>query len=289
MGCSRSSSSWSGSSSSASSWPVTCATRSGRPSRSSRPSGAWSVPALIYALVTFRTDGAAQGWAIPTATDIAFALAVLAIISTHLPSGMRTFLLTLAVVDDLIAVTIIAIFYTSDLSLLPLVGDPGASGTLRPAGAEARPLVVVAAAAGRDDLGPHARVRRARHRRRGAARLHRPGDPLAGRGRTRCRPWVGRALRAPDPTHLGRLRRARLRVLRRGRRDRRAARPERLADRPDRTRHRARPGARQAARHLGDDLAGSPLHPGQPRRGAVLARRPRARSCSPGSGSPSPC
>ncbi|WP_206063133.1 Na+/H+ antiporter NhaA [Nocardioides sp. HDW12B] len=78
------------------------------------------VPAVVYALVTFRTDGALQGWAIPTATDIAFALAVLAIISTHLPSGMRTFLLTLAVVDDLIAVTIIAVFYTSDLALLPL-------------------------------------------------------------------------------------------------------------------------------------------------------------------------
>jgi NhaA family Na+:H+ antiporter len=80
------------------------------------------VPAVIYVLVTFRTPGALEGWAIPTATDIAFALAVLAIISTHLPSGMRTFLLTLAVVDDLIAVTIIAIFYTSDLELLPLVG-----------------------------------------------------------------------------------------------------------------------------------------------------------------------
>ena len=77
--------------------------------------GGVAVPALIYVLVTFRTDGALEGWAIPTATDIAFALAVLAIISTHLPSGMRTFLLTLAVVDDLIAVTIIAIFYTSDL------------------------------------------------------------------------------------------------------------------------------------------------------------------------------
>lgn len=84
--------------------------------------GGVAVPALIYVLVTFRTDGALEGWAIPTATDIAFALAVLAIISTYLPSGMRTFLLTLAVVDDLIAVTIIAIFYTSDLKLLPLLG-----------------------------------------------------------------------------------------------------------------------------------------------------------------------
>ena len=80
-------------------------------------------PALVYVLVNLGTgDGALGGWAIPTATDIAFALAVLAIISTHLPTGLRTFLLTLAVVDDLVAVTIIAVFYTDDLHLLPLVG-----------------------------------------------------------------------------------------------------------------------------------------------------------------------
>ncbi len=80
------------------------------------------VPALIFLAVTSGVDGAARGWAIPVATDIAFALAVLAVLGSHLPTAMRTFLLTLAVVDDLIAITIIALFYTSSLSFLPLLG-----------------------------------------------------------------------------------------------------------------------------------------------------------------------
>jgi NhaA family Na+:H+ antiporter len=84
--------------------------------------GGMVVPALLYTAVNLRAgDGALAGWAIPTATDIAFALAVLAVISTHLPSGLRTFLLTLAVVDDLLAITIIAVFYTSALAVTPLL------------------------------------------------------------------------------------------------------------------------------------------------------------------------
>jgi NhaA family Na+:H+ antiporter len=85
--------------------------------------GGMAAPALIYVLVTVSAGGGAlKGWAVPTATDIAFALAVLAVISTHLPSALRTFLLTLAVVDDLLAVTIIAVFYTGDVRPLPLLG-----------------------------------------------------------------------------------------------------------------------------------------------------------------------
>ncbi|MGY2078384.1 Na+/H+ antiporter NhaA [Modestobacter sp. SYSU DS0657] len=84
--------------------------------------GGMVVPALFFVLVNLRTgDGALGGWAIPTATDIAFALAVLAVISTHLPTALRTFLLTLAVVDDLLAITVIAVFYTSSLAITPLL------------------------------------------------------------------------------------------------------------------------------------------------------------------------
>jgi NhaA family Na+:H+ antiporter len=79
--------------------------------------GGMAVPALVYVAVNAAGDGPLVGWAIPTATDIAFAVAVLAVISTHLPSGLRTFLLTLAVVDDLLAITVIAIFYTDELHL----------------------------------------------------------------------------------------------------------------------------------------------------------------------------
>ncbi|HET7398026.1 MAG TPA: Na+/H+ antiporter NhaA [Intrasporangium sp.] len=84
-----------------------------------------ATPAILYAaVVTVSVAGgdALRGWAIPTATDIAFALAVLAVIGTHLPSALRAFLLTLAVVDDLIAITIIALFYTSSVNMLALAG-----------------------------------------------------------------------------------------------------------------------------------------------------------------------
>jgi Na+:H+ antiporter, NhaA family len=82
--------------------------------------GGMIVPALLYTAINAGTDGLA-GWAIPTATDIAFALSVLAIIGTSLPDALRTFLLTLAVVDDLLAITIIACFYTDDLAVVPLL------------------------------------------------------------------------------------------------------------------------------------------------------------------------
>jgi NhaA family Na+:H+ antiporter len=79
-----------------------------------------AVPALIFLAVSAGAPGASSGWAVPTATDIAFALAVLAVTFTSCPASLRAFLLTLAVVDDLIAITIIALFYTDTLHWTPL-------------------------------------------------------------------------------------------------------------------------------------------------------------------------
>ena len=79
------------------------------------------VPAVIYVIVNLNSGASAlQGWAIPAATDIAFAVAVIAVVGRHLPPALRTFLLTLAVVDDLLAISIIAIFYTDEIVVLPL-------------------------------------------------------------------------------------------------------------------------------------------------------------------------
>jgi NhaA family Na+:H+ antiporter len=84
--------------------------------------GGMVVPAAIYLAINLAAGHPENlaGWAVPIATDIAFALAVLAVLSTHLPNALRTFLLTLAVVDDLLAITVIALFYTDHLALGPL-------------------------------------------------------------------------------------------------------------------------------------------------------------------------
>ncbi|WP_245905976.1 Na+/H+ antiporter NhaA [Mycolicibacterium palauense] len=85
--------------------------------------GGMVVPAAIFVAVNvgLNSHDTLQGWAVPTATDIAFAVAVLAVLGSHLPTALRTFLLTLAVVDDLLAITVIAVFYTDHLEPVPLL------------------------------------------------------------------------------------------------------------------------------------------------------------------------
>ncbi len=79
------------------------------------------VPAILYLAVSWGVEDAVRGWAIPTATDIAFALAILAVTASAMPDALRAFLLTLAVVDDLGAITVIALFYSEQVHLTPLL------------------------------------------------------------------------------------------------------------------------------------------------------------------------
>jgi NhaA family Na+:H+ antiporter len=80
------------------------------------------LPAIIYLITNLvADDGKPHGWAVPTATDIAFALAVLAIVGSSLPSALRAFLLTLAVVDDFGAILVIAVFFSHGFHLIPLL------------------------------------------------------------------------------------------------------------------------------------------------------------------------
>jgi NhaA family Na+:H+ antiporter len=112
--------------------------------------GGMAVPALVYAAFNWRDPAALLGWAVPVATDIAFALAALSVLGSRVPPALRAFMAALAIIDDLLAIIVIAVFYATGLSvpaLLAAAGVLAALAGLRACGTAALPPYLLAGVA----------------------------------------------------------------------------------------------------------------------------------------------
>jgi NhaA family Na+:H+ antiporter len=242
--------------------------------------GGLVLPAALFFAVVGISGEAARGWGIAISTDTAFALGVLALVGSRCPNRLRMFLLALAIVDDIAAIGVIAVFYTDDLQVLPLA----LAGVLLVAVAAARriglqnpaPYVVLALAlwlatyasavhptvAGvglgllsaayppREDAGADAGA--------GSAVPDRPLPRTGPRGGAHA-DWVAVGQRAADAAAAPRRElcgRAAVRARQRGRRAR-PGRPGRRGEQQAGVGHRAGPGRRQAARRRRRHLAGA--------------------------------
>jgi len=83
--------------------------------------GGMFVPAVVFVAFNYKDAFSMNGWAIPTATDIAFALGILSLLGSRVPASLKIFLMALAIIDDLGAIVIIALFYTNDLSFISII------------------------------------------------------------------------------------------------------------------------------------------------------------------------
>ena len=175
--------------------------------------GGMIVPALLYLAINHGHPGA-HGWGIPVATDIAFAVGVVTLAGSRIPLGARIFILTLAVVDDVGGIIVIAAFYAENVELAWLAGAVGDRGGDAAAAPGRRPVLGPLPGARHAVLAQPPRSRdRARHRRRGL-RPPDAGDPLLRPGPVRRRgPIHGRAdraaLRGPPRERADHARRAR--------------------------------------------------------------------------------